>query len=58
MSRSDWLALRLTEDEKLQLRALADALGVSMAEAIRQGIELRRIEWLRNQVKSKRAKSA
>lgn len=57
---SAWLALRLTPEEKSSLRGLADATGQKMAGVIRQGIELRRLEWERNQptVRRKRAVGA
>ena len=44
---SERLMLRLTRQEKAELRGLADVLELSLSDTIREGLRLCRVEWLR-----------
>lgn len=54
---TSWFSFRLTPEDRSSLRDLSKATGLKMADLIRQGIELRRLEWRRNQPTLKRRRA-
>lgn len=56
--RDVWFAIRLTVAEKLELRAMANLLGVTMTQAVTMGIGELRMRWMREQGRGKRAVGA